>query len=156
MVNKSGSQIFGRNISADSLLLWQTHAEEVTQGSGLNQGSPVYLSLPLNARSPSPKDIGCNVKNSKTHQTMYYTGIYHKISAKMSTVEQYMLADWQEPVKLASLLSSLPHYIEQITEEQLSCYGGLIYISTLYVINAGGLFELLYCVVTWMVLGVIV
>ena len=87
---------------------------------------------------------------------MYYTGIYHKISAKMSTVEQYMLADWQEPVKLASLLSSLPHYIEQITEEQLSCYGGLIYISTLYIINAGGLFELLYCVVTWMVLGVIV
>ena len=74
----------------------------------------------------------------------------------MSTVEQNMHADWQEPVKLASLLSSLPHYIEQITEEQLSCYGGLIYISTPYIINAGGLFELLYCVVTWMVLGVIV
>ena len=76
LVHKYLGEIFQQTVC----FLWHTNAEQVAQWSGLNQGSPVYLSLPWDALSPSPKDIRCNVKNNKTHQTMYYARIYHKYS----------------------------------------------------------------------------
>ena len=45
-----------------------------------NKGSPMYLSLPWNAHSPSPIDTRCNVKNGKMHQDYYYTEISHRYS----------------------------------------------------------------------------